>query len=119
MEVRRWWPGAGEAGRPGPGRAGHQEVPHWEIGESLQILDMERRPRLAGSCDVPARYRGPLGSPAAACADRCSPSTATSPAYEEIRPPTVVLTETMTSTGHLPKFADGAAAHLERDDLWR
>ena len=40
-----------------------------------------------------------------------------SPAYEEIRPPTVVLTETMTSTGHLPKFADDAY-HLERDDLW-
>jgi seryl-tRNA synthetase len=40
-----------------------------------------------------------------------------SPAYEEIRPPTVVLTETMTSTGHLPKFADDAY-HIERDDLW-
>jgi seryl-tRNA synthetase len=39
------------------------------------------------------------------------------PAYEEIRPPTVVLTETMTSTGHLPKFADDAY-HVERDDLW-
>jgi len=39
------------------------------------------------------------------------------PTYEEIRPPTVVLTETMTSTGHLPKFADDAY-HLERDDLW-
>jgi seryl-tRNA synthetase len=38
-------------------------------------------------------------------------------AYEEIRPPTLVLTETMTSTGHLPKFAD-EAYHLERDDLW-
>ena len=40
-----------------------------------------------------------------------------SPEYEEIRPPTVVLTETMTSTGHLPKFADDAY-HVERDDLW-
>jgi seryl-tRNA synthetase len=39
------------------------------------------------------------------------------PAYEEIRPPTLVLTETMTATGHLPKFADDAY-HLERDDLW-
>ena len=29
----------------------------------------------------------------------------------------MVLTETMTSTGHLPKFADDAY-HLERDDLW-
>ena len=39
------------------------------------------------------------------------------PAYEEIRPPTVGLTETMVSTGHPPKFADDAY-HLERDDLW-
>jgi seryl-tRNA synthetase len=37
--------------------------------------------------------------------------------YEEVRPPTLVLTETMVSTGHLPKFADDAY-HVERDDLW-
>jgi seryl-tRNA synthetase len=38
-------------------------------------------------------------------------------AFEEIRPPTLVLTDTMVSTGQLPKFADDAY-HLERDDLW-
>ena len=38
-------------------------------------------------------------------------------AYEEIRPPTLVRTDTMVSTGHLPKFAD-EAYHIERDDLW-
>ena len=38
-------------------------------------------------------------------------------AYEEIRPPTIVKTETMISTGHLPKFAEDAY-HMERDDLW-
>ena len=38
-------------------------------------------------------------------------------AYEEIRPPTLVRTETMISTGHLPKFED-EAYHVERDDLW-
>ena len=40
-----------------------------------------------------------------------------SDAYEEIRPPTLVRTDTMVSTGHLPKFVD-EAYHLERDDLW-
>ena len=112
VEVRRWWPGQ-DAGRPEPGRAAHQEVPHWEIGESLQILDMERGARLAGS--MFPLYRGPgarlLRALTAFAIDRHSP------AYEEIRPPTVVLTETMTSTGHLPKFADDAY-HVERDDLW-
>jgi seryl-tRNA synthetase len=37
--------------------------------------------------------------------------------YEEIRPPTFALTETMTSTGHLPKSQDEMYA-IERDDLW-
>ncbi len=37
--------------------------------------------------------------------------------FEEIRPPTLVSTDTMVSTGHLPKFVDDAY-HLERDDLW-
>jgi seryl-tRNA synthetase len=37
--------------------------------------------------------------------------------FEELRPPTLVRTETMVSTGHLPKFEEDAY-HLERDDLW-
>ncbi len=112
VEVRRWWPGQ-DLGRPEPEGLAHQRVPHWEIGESLQILDMERGARLAGS--MFPLYRGPgarlLRALTAFAIDRHSP------AYEEIRPPTVVLTDTMTSTGHLPKFADDAY-HIERDDLW-
>jgi seryl-tRNA synthetase len=38
-------------------------------------------------------------------------------AFEEIRPPTLVTSETLTATGQLPKFADDAY-HVERDDLW-
>jgi seryl-tRNA synthetase len=37
--------------------------------------------------------------------------------FEEIRPPTLVRTDTMVATGHLPKFED-EAYHIERDDLW-
>ncbi len=40
-----------------------------------------------------------------------------SDAYEEIRPPTFALTETMMSTGHLPKSADDMYG-IERDGLW-
>jgi seryl-tRNA synthetase len=112
VELRRWWPGQ-DLGRPGPERLEHQHVPHWEVGEALQILDMERGARLSGS--MFPLYRGPgarlLRALTAFAIDRHSP------AYEEIRPPTVVLTETMTSTGHLPKFADDAY-HVVRDDLW-
>ena len=112
VEIRRWWPGKG-AGAPEPERAEHQQVPHWEIGEALQLLDMERGARLSGS--MFPLYRGAgarlLRVLTGFALDRHTPT------YEEIRPPTVVLTETMTSTGHLPKFADDAY-HLERDDLW-
>ena len=38
-------------------------------------------------------------------------------AFEEIRPPSLVSTATLTATGQLPKFADDAFA-IERDDLW-
>jgi seryl-tRNA synthetase len=112
VELRRWWPGQGQ-GRPEPGRLDHQQVPHWEIGEALQLLDMERGARLAGSMFPLFRGAGArlLRALTAFAIDRHSP------AYEEIRPPTVVLTDTMTSTGHLPKFADDAY-HIERDDLW-
>ena len=112
VEVRRWWPGQ-DIGRPEPERLEHQQVPHWEIGEALQILDMERGARLAGS--MFPLYRGAgarlLRALTTFAIDRHTPD------YEEIRPPTVVLTDTMTSTGHLPKFADDAY-HVERDDLW-
>ena len=56
VEVRRWWPGQ-DLGNPEPQRLEHQHVPHWEIGEALQILDMERGARLAGS--MFPLYRGP------------------------------------------------------------
>jgi seryl-tRNA synthetase len=112
VEVRRWWPDR-DLGRPEPQRLERQQAPHWEIGEALQILDMERGAKLAGS--MFPLYRGPgarlLRALTAFAIDHHSPT------YEEIRPPTVVLTETMTSTGHLPKFADDAY-HVERDDLW-
>jgi seryl-tRNA synthetase len=112
VEVRRWWPGQ-EGGAPEPDRLDYQQVPHWEIGQALQLLDMERGARLSGS--MFPLYRGVgarlLRALTAFALDRHTPT------YEEIRPPTVVLTETMTSTGHLPKFADDAY-HMERDDLW-
>jgi seryl-tRNA synthetase len=112
VEVRRWWPGM-DSGAPPPEPADHQRVPHWEVGEQLGILDMARGARLAGSMF-------PLFAGAGARLLRALTSLALdrhTDAYLEIRPPTLVLTETMTSTGHLPKFGDDAY-HVERDDLW-
>jgi len=112
VERRRWWPGR-DAGEPEPEPAEHQRVPHWEIGETLGILDMERGARLAGS--MFPLYRGDGARLLRALTSLALARHAD--AYEEIRPPTLVLTETMISTGHLPKFSD-EAYHVERDDLW-
>ncbi len=112
VEVRRWWPGL-EQGRPFPTFAEHQQVPHWEVGEALGILDLERGARMAGSMFPLFRKQGArlLRALSAFALD------AHADAYEELRPPTFVLTETITATGHLPKFSE-EAYHLERDDLW-
>jgi seryl-tRNA synthetase len=112
VELRRWWPGM-DSGAPFPSYADYQRVPHWEIGRELGILDMESGAKLAGS--MFALYRGAgsrlLRALSSLSLDRQSD------AYEEIRPPSLALTETMMSTGHLPKSADDMYA-VERDDLW-
>ena len=98
------------------GYGAHQRVPHWDIGAELGVLDPERASKLSGS--MFAMYRGPgarlIRALTSFALDR---HTSGENAYEEIRPPTVVKSETMVSTGHLPKFSDDAY-HLERDDLW-
>ncbi len=112
VEVRRWWPGTDD-GAPEPVPAPYQRVPHWDVGAQLGLLDMEWGAKLSGA--MFPLYRG-----AGARLLRALTSFALlrhTAAYEEIRPPTLVLTETMTSTGLLPKFADDAY-HIERDDLW-
>jgi seryl-tRNA synthetase len=91
----------------------HQRVPHWEIGAQLAILDLERGAKLSGS--MFPLFRGAGASLTRALCQLALDHSAG--AYEEMRPPTLVRTETMVSTGHLPKFDDDAY-HIERDDLW-
>ena len=91
----------------------HQRKPHWEIGTELGILDIERGAKMSGSMFV--MYRGFGAALVRALIQLALDRNAD--AYEEIRPPTLVKTDTMISTGHLPKFIDDAY-HLERDDLW-
>jgi seryl-tRNA synthetase len=104
--VRRWPDGSRQYGEA-------QRVPHWELGAALGILDLERGAKLSGS--MFPLFRG-LGSRLLRALSAFALDFHAD-AYEEIRPPTLVRTETMESTGHLPKFAD-EAYHVERDDLW-
>ncbi len=93
--------------------AEHQRVPHWDIGEQLGILDVERGVKMSGSMFVMYRKAG-----AALVRALCQLALdRNADLYEEVRPPTLVRTTTMMATGHLPKFIDDAY-QLERDDLW-
>ena len=93
--------------------AEHQRVPHWEIGSALGILDNERAAKISGSMFT--MLRGPGATMSRALCQYALDRNAD--AFEEIRPPSLVTTATLTATGQLPKFADDAYA-IERDDLW-
>ena len=91
----------------------HQRVPHWEVGTALGILDVERAVKISGAMFAMTRGLGATLSRALCqfALDR------NADAFEEIRPPSLVTTATLTASGQLPKFADDAFA-IERDELW-
>jgi seryl-tRNA synthetase len=93
--------------------ADHQRVPHWESATSLRILDNERAIKISGAMFTMQRGLGATLS-RALCQFALDSNA---DAFEEVRPPSLVSTATLTATGHLPKFADDAFA-IERDGLW-
>lgn len=89
--------------------------PHWEIGENLGILDIERGVKISGS-----RFYVLKG--AGAKLERALISLmldihTARHGYEEILPPFLVRSECMAGTGQLPKFGEDAY-HIPSDDLW-
>jgi seryl-tRNA synthetase len=93
--------------------AAYQRVPHWETGAALGVLDNERAAKMSGSMFTMLRKGGATLSRALCqyALDR------NADAFEEVRPPSLVTSATLTASGQLPKFADEAYA-IERDDLW-
>jgi seryl-tRNA synthetase len=91
----------------------HRRVPHWETAEQLGILDNERAVKISGAMFTMQRGLG--ATLARALCQYALDSNAD--AFEEIRPPSLVTSATLTATGQLPKFADDAYS-IERDDLW-
>ena len=91
----------------------YQRVPHWETAAALGILDNERATKISGAMFT--MQRGAGATLARALCQLALDRNADE--FEEIRPPSLVSTATLTATGHLPKFADDAFA-IERDDLW-
>jgi len=91
----------------------YQRVAHWDTATALGILDNERAVKISGAMFT--MQRGAGATLARALCQYALDMNAD--AFEEIRPPSLVTTATLTATGQLPKFADDAYS-IERDDLW-
>ncbi|MFC1717237.1 serine--tRNA ligase [Candidatus Poribacteria bacterium] len=81
---------------------GFEPAPHWEIGETLGILEFERPTRLAGSNFV--LFKGLGARMERALINLMLDLHTQEQGYIEISPPFIANRATMTGTGHLPKF---------------
>ncbi|PMB08575.1 serine--tRNA ligase, partial [Fischerella thermalis CCMEE 5282] len=106
VEVRRW----GDEYIPHNANI----LPHWEIGEKLGILNVERAVKVAQS-----RFVTLIG--AGAALERALISfmldRQTAAGYLEVIPPFLVNSASLTATGQLPKFAEESFKCAD-DDLW-
>src|SRR6266849_5464042 len=108
VEVRRWGV---------PPKFNFTPKPHWELGEELGVLDLERAAKLSG-----ARFAvyWALGARLErALANFMLDLHTREHGYTEVLPPYLVNSESMYGTGQLPKFAQDSfrVPHGEKD-LW-
>ena len=108
VEVRRWGPAP---------KLDFAPKPHWELGEQLGVLDMERAVKLTGArfavyWDLGARLERALANFMLDLHTR-------EHGYTEVLPPYLVNSDSMYGTGQLPKFAADSfrVPHGEKD-LW-
>ena len=92
-----------------------EPLPHWDIAKELDILDFERATKLAGSRFVIYKKWG--AKLERALINFMLDLHTSSHGYEEIIPPFLVNTKTMTGTGQLPKFEEDLYK-IEGEDLW-
>jgi seryl-tRNA synthetase len=89
--------------------------PHWEIGASLGIIDLDRSVKVSGSGFV--CYRGLGARLVRSLINFFINLHAGEHGYEEVWPPVLVNRATMTGTGQLPKFEEDAYA-IRGEDLF-
>ena len=108
VEVRRW--GA-------PPKFDFTPKPHWELGEQLGVLDLERAVKVTGArfavyWDLGAKLERAL-------ANFMLDVHTKEHGYTEVLPPYMVNSESMYGTGQLPKFAADSFRVPHGDkDLW-
>jgi seryl-tRNA synthetase len=108
IEVRRW------GAQP---KFDFTPKPHWELGEQLGILDLERAAKISGArfavyWDLGARMERAL-------ANFMLDLHVQEHGYTEVLPPYLVNSDSMYGTGQLPKFASDLFRVPHGDkDLW-
>jgi len=107
-EIRRWG---------SPPKFDFAPKPHWELGEQLGVLDLERAAKLSGArfavyWDLGARLERALANFMLDVHTR-------EHGYTEVLPPYLVNSDSMYGTGQLPKFASDLfrVPHGEKE-LW-
>jgi seryl-tRNA synthetase len=108
VEARRWGT---------PPKFDFTPKPHWELGEELGVLDLERAAKLSGARF--AVYWGLGARLERALANFMLDLHTREHGYTEVLPPFLVNSESMYGTGQLPKFAQDLfrVPHGEKD-LW-
>jgi len=98
-----------------PRELSFEPLPHWELGEKLDIIDFQRGVKLSGTRfyvlkGLGARLQRALIS-------FMLDVQVNEHGYKEIYPPFMVRRECMVGSGNLPKFGDNLY-HDEEDDFW-
>src|SRR5450432_883781 len=106
VEVRRWGT---------PPQFDFQPRPHWELGDGLGILDLERAAKLSGARF--AVYWGQGARLERALANFMLDQHTGSHGYTEVLPPFLVNSKSLYGTGQLPKFAEDLFK-CENSDFW-
>jgi len=96
-------------------RFGFPPRPHWELGESLDIIDFARGVKLSGSRFYLLKGAGALLQ--RALITFMLDLHVREHGYTEIYPPFMVRRECMIGSSNLPRFAENLY-HDEEDDFW-
>jgi seryl-tRNA synthetase len=99
-----------------PRRFDFEPRPHWELGETLGIIDFERGVKLSGTRFYVLKGAGARLQRAliAYMLDLHTQQHG----YTEIYPPYMVKAEVLVGTGNLPKFGDNLYRDAEEDFWW-
>jgi seryl-tRNA synthetase len=99
-----------------PGGFPFEPRPHWELGESLGIIDFERGVKLSGS-----RFyvlKGLAARLERALINFMLDIHVREHGYTEVYPPFMVKRECMVGSGNLPRFGDNLYHDAEEDFWW-